>query len=78
VDAYSRSRLVSIQQIADEMGWPRQKAANRLMNHAWLFRGWRKPRDRYDARVIDALRELYGQAPEQSRDFLADYLKEIK
>ena len=56
------------------MGWTRQKASQRLWNHAWLVKSYRRGRF-YDSHVITVLQQVYGKA-EPPRDFLSDYLKE--
>ena len=73
--AYERARTVSTQQIATELGWTYEQAANRLINHLWMVSRLRRG-TRWDAHVIDVLRTLYNQAPDQPADFLSDWLKE--
>lgn len=78
MDRVERARTVGVRAIAAELGWSRAQADNRLHNHLWMLRRLRKANGRWDAHVIDVLRQMYGQAPEQSKDFLAAYLKEIE
>jgi hypothetical protein len=74
VDAYTRARTVSTKQVADELGWSYEKAGHRLLNHLWLVRRLKRG-TKWDAHVIDVLRSLYNQAPDQPVDFLSDWLK---
>lgn len=83
MDRVEKARTVSNRQIAVELGWSKQKAKRRLEGHLnWLVSRFRKPNGHYDAQVIEVLRALYseiaGEASKNERDFLAQYLKEIK
>ena len=74
MDRYVKARTVSVPTISRELGWTLDSTKNRLTNHAWLLRGLRQPRGKYDATVIDVLRNLYVQ-PADDNDFLNKYLK---